>query len=104
MFGFARRRGVVPALAVSLFAALAASGASSASAQARGDAPHLTAGGSQRGDGARYAGARRGQPWRNPHQPPGVRANELLAALSTDQKIQLALGNFAALRSFGVPS
>lgn len=28
---------------------------------------------------------------------------ELLAALSTDQKIQLALGNFAALASFGVP-
>jgi beta-glucosidase len=103
MFGFARRRGVVPALAVSLFAALAASGASSASAQARGDAPHLTAGGSQRGDGARYAGARRGQPWRNPHQPPVVRANELLAALSTGQKIQLALGHFAALRKFGVP-
>ena len=38
-----------------------------------------------------------------PHQPPGVRANELLAALNTDQKIQLALGNFAALESFGVP-
>src|SRR5689334_14248346 len=45
-----------------------------------------------------------GQPWRNPHQPPGKRVAELLAALSTDQKIQLALGNFAALTSFGVPA
>ena len=44
-----------------------------------------------------------GQPWKNPSQPPEKRANELLAALSTDQKIQLALGNFAALASFGVP-
>ncbi|HET9973350.1 MAG TPA: hypothetical protein VFQ68_34310 [Streptosporangiaceae bacterium] len=44
-----------------------------------------------------------GQPWRNPGQPPGVRAGELLAALNTDQKIQLALGNFAARESYGVP-
>jgi beta-glucosidase len=104
MFTFARRRGVVPALAVSLFALLAASGASAASAQARGGAPHVTAGGSQRESAARHAGAGSGgQPWRNRHQPPGVRASELLAALSTGQKIQLALGHFAALRRFGVP-
>jgi beta-glucosidase len=102
MFGFARR-GVVPAVAVSLFAVLAASGTWSASAQARRDAPHVTRGGSRLGGGARHAGAGGGQPWRNRHQPPEVRANELLAALSTGQKIQLALGDFAALRRFGVP-
>jgi beta-glucosidase len=62
----------------------------SASAQARTNVPRVSADGS-------------GQPWRNPGQPAEVRANELLAALSTDQKIQLALGNFAALASFGVP-
>ncbi|HEV3389179.1 MAG TPA: glycoside hydrolase family 3 C-terminal domain-containing protein [Solirubrobacteraceae bacterium] len=45
-----------------------------------------------------------GQPWDNPNQPPLTRANELLAALSTDQQIQLALGNFADLSSFGVPA
>ena len=45
-----------------------------------------------------------GQPWRDPSQPPLVRADELLGALSTDQKIQLALGNFAAVQSFGVPA
>jgi beta-glucosidase len=45
-----------------------------------------------------------GQPWGDPGQPPQVRASELLAALTTDQKVQLALGNFAALASFGVPA
>ena len=40
----------------------------------------------------------------DPDQPPLTRAGELLAALTTDQKIQLALGNFAALASFGVPA
>ncbi len=44
------------------------------------------------------------QPWSNSSQPALTRANELLAALSTDQKIQLALGNFTALSSLGVPS
>jgi beta-glucosidase len=44
------------------------------------------------------------QPWRDPGEPAALRANELLAALSADQKIQLALGNFAALQSFGVPT
>jgi len=101
MFAFARR-GVVPVVAVSLFALLAAGGASSAAAQTRGGAPLAAGDGSQLGGGARHAAAG-GQPWRNPHQPPGVRANELLAALSTGQKIQLALGHFAALRRFGVP-
>jgi beta-glucosidase len=45
-----------------------------------------------------------GQAWLNINQPPLVRANELLGALSTEQKIQLALGNFAAVQSFGVPA
>jgi beta-glucosidase len=103
MPGFARRRGVLPVVAFSLFALVAAAGASSAAAQARGGAPQVTAGGSQLGGGARHAAAGGGQPWRNPHQPPEVRANELLAALSTGQKIQLALGHFAALQKFGVP-
>jgi beta-glucosidase len=83
MFTLVRRRKFVSALAVSVLALLVAAGGSPASAQARS--------------------AVSGQPWRNPDQPPGIRANELLAALSTDQKIQLALGNFAALASFGVP-
>ena len=49
------------------------------------------------------ATAASGQAVGQPNQPALTRANELLAALSTDQKIQLALGNFAALASFGVP-
>jgi beta-glucosidase len=44
------------------------------------------------------------QPWRDSSQPAEVRANELLAALTTNEKIQLALGNFGALGSFGVPT
>ena len=44
------------------------------------------------------------QSWTNPNQPALTRANELLSALSPDQQIQLALGNFAALQSFGVPN
>jgi len=90
MFTLARRRNIVSALAVSVLAVLIAVGGSSVSSPARGNVLLAGGGGS-------------GQPWRNPDQPPGVRANELLAALSTDQKIQLALGNFAALASFGVP-
>src|SRR5215469_7167978 len=91
MFTLARRRNIVSALAVSVLAVLIAVGGSSVSSPARGNVLLAGGGGS-------------GQPWRNPDQPPGVRANELLAALSTDQKIQLALGNFAALASFGVPA
>ncbi len=44
------------------------------------------------------------QSWTDPNQPALTRANELLSALSTDQQIQLALGNFGALQSFGVPN
>ena len=45
-----------------------------------------------------------GQPWQNTGQPPLVRANELLAAMNTNQKIDLALGNFAPLQSLGIPA
>jgi beta-glucosidase len=44
------------------------------------------------------------QSWDNPNQPALTRANELLAALSTNQKIDLALGDFVDLSAFGVPS
>src|SRR5215469_15381351 len=90
MFTLARRRSAAPALVVSALALVLAAAGPSVSAQARTNVSRVTAGGS-------------GQPWRNPRLPAEVRAKELLAALSTDQKIQLALGNFAALASFGVP-
>ena len=46
-----------------------------------------------------------GQPWTDPNQPPLTRADELLAALSTDQKIDLTLGNFAARwRASAIPA
>jgi beta-glucosidase len=44
------------------------------------------------------------QPWQNPHQSAPQRANELLAALSFDQKVDLVLGDYAPLSSFGVPA
>ena len=52
----------------------------------------------------RHAATDPQQPWRDPSQPAEVRADELLSALTGDEKIQLALGNFAALQSFGVPT
>ena len=90
MFTLARRRGAAPALVVSALALVIAAAGPSVSAQARTNVSRVSA------DGP-------GQPWRDPRLPAEVRAKELLAALSTDQKIQLALGNFAALASFGVP-
>src|SRR5690348_12013976 len=86
MFTFTHRRAIGPALAAAVLAAVVTASAAPATAQARTNMLNGS-----------------GQPWRNPGQPPGVRASELLAALNTDQKIQLALGNFAALESFGVP-
>jgi beta-glucosidase len=50
---------------------------------------------------ARVAGG--GQPWENSDQPALVRADELLSAMTTDQKIDLVLGNFASLQSLGIP-
>ena len=99
MFTLAQRRKVGPALAVSVLTLLIAIGGSPASARASAGSPV-----SAQARGVSLArDAVSGQPWRNPDQPPEKRASELLAALSTDQKIQLALGNFAALASFGVP-
>jgi len=45
---------------------------------------------------ARVAGG--GQPWENSDQPALVRADELLSAMTTDQKIDLVLGNFVSLQ------
>ena len=45
-----------------------------------------------------------GEPWQDPSQPPSVRADELLSALTTEQKIDLALGNFAPLQNLGIPA
>ena len=88
MLTLTHRRKMVPVLAAAVLAAVITAGAAPATAQAKTGRPNRTNGS--------------GQPWRNPGQPPGVRAGELLAALNTDQKIQLALGDFAALASFGV--
>jgi beta-glucosidase len=44
------------------------------------------------------------QPWRDPGQPPGQRADELLAAMTPDQKIAVALGDLGSVASLGVPA
>jgi hypothetical protein len=88
MLTLTHRRTIGSALAAAVLAAVITAGAVPATAPAKTGKPNKTNGS--------------GQPWRNPDQPPGVRAGELLAALNTDQKIQLALGDFAALASFGV--
>src|SRR5215472_2465274 len=44
------------------------------------------------------------QPWQDPSQPPSQRADELLAALSNDQKIAIALGDFSTVSTLGVPA
>jgi beta-glucosidase len=44
------------------------------------------------------------QPWRNPNQPAMTRANELLAVLSTDQRISIALNDFSTVSALGVPA
>jgi beta-glucosidase len=44
------------------------------------------------------------EPWRDPGQPPGQRAGELLAAMTTDEKIAVALGDLASVASLGVPT
>ena len=94
MFTLAQRHKVGPALAVSVLTLLIAIGGSPASARASAGSPVSA---QARGESL-APDAVSGQPWRNPNQPPQARASELLAALTTDQKIQLALGNFAALR------
>src|SRR5690349_23488021 len=44
------------------------------------------------------------QPWRDPSQPPAQRADELLAAMTPEQKVAMALGDYASLASLGVPT
>ena len=57
------------------------------------------------GVGATVAGAATpAQPWQDTSQPAMQRADELLAAMTTDQKIDLVLGNFAPLSSLGIPA
>jgi hypothetical protein len=79
MFALRRRRGGAAVLTVALLSLLAASGSSSADP---------------------------GQPWTNPNQPPLTRANELLAAMTTAQKIELVTGQFTSpdLESLGIPA
>jgi beta-glucosidase len=91
MSGFARRRAAALALTVFALVGLAASGSSLARS-------HLAS------STGKHAHTVPGQPWLDPNQPPLVRARELLAAMTTDQKIDLALGNFAPLQSLGIPA
>ena len=42
-------------------------------------------------------------PWRDPALPPGQRADALLAALTFDQKVAIALGDYAPVAALGVP-
>jgi beta-glucosidase len=44
------------------------------------------------------------EPWRDAGRPPGQRADELLAAMTFDQKVAVALGDYAAVATLGVPS
>ena len=44
------------------------------------------------------------EPWRDPGQPPLTRADELLAALSFDQKVDIAMGQFGSVAGLGVPA
>lgn len=43
------------------------------------------------------------QPWRDPGRAAAQRADALLAALSFEQKVAIALGDFASVASLGVP-
>jgi beta-glucosidase len=44
------------------------------------------------------------QPWRDASQPPATRADQLLRALTFDQKVAIALGDYASVAGLGVPS
>jgi beta-glucosidase len=44
------------------------------------------------------------EPWRDTSQPPGQRAAELLAAMTPEQTVAMALGDYASLASLGVPT
>jgi beta-glucosidase len=77
MFALRRRRVAAATMTVVVLSLLAASGSSSADS---------------------------GQPWQNRNQPPEVRADDLVAAMSTDQKIDLVTGNFAPVQTLGIPA
>jgi beta-glucosidase len=79
MFALRRRRVAAATMTVAVLSLLAASGSSSADS---------------------------GPPWQNPNQPPSVRANELLAAMTTLQKTDLVSGKFTAdgLPALGIPA
>ena len=91
MSGFPRRRAVAGALSTLALVALI----SSSSSSARSRVPAAV---------AKHARVATGQSWQNPIQPPELRADELLATMTTDQKIDLVLGNFAPLQSLGIPA
>jgi beta-glucosidase len=44
------------------------------------------------------------QPWRDPHQPAATRTAELMSALSFDQEVAIALGDYSPVASDGVPA
>jgi hypothetical protein len=48
------------------------------------------------------AGAAAAELWRDPGRPPLVRADELLGALSFDQKVDIAMGEFGSVAGLGV--
>jgi beta-glucosidase len=79
MFALRRRRVAAATMTVAVLSLLAASGSSSADS---------------------------GQPWQHRNQPPSVRANELLAAMTTLQKMDLVSGKFTAdgLPALGIPA
>jgi beta-glucosidase len=92
MFVLRRRRAAAAMLIASVASCLAVAASSSAAGTARSARAY-----------ARHAKTVSGQPWQNPNQPPLARANELLAAMTTAQKIDLVLGQFAPLQSLGIP-
>jgi beta-glucosidase len=49
------------------------------------------------------AGAAADEPWRDPTKPPAERADALLQALTFDEKVAVALGDFGAVAGFGGP-
>ncbi len=91
MFPPRRRRAAAVVLTVAVLSAVALAASTSAASGA--------------GSGAHHARTAGDQPWLNAAQPPLVRANELLAAMTTTQKIELVTGNFAPdLTSLGIPA
>jgi beta-glucosidase len=44
------------------------------------------------------------QPWRDPNQPPATRTAQLMSALTFDQEVAIALGDYSPVASDGVPA